>query len=74
MLESTTCYVNPYQIVKITKPYKMEMGQYAGYYYFDIILSNGDKERNVYPTLKECNSNIEKVLSIINEVIKCKKL
>lgn len=70
MLESTTCYVNPYQIVKITKPYKQETGQYAGWYYFDIILSNGDKERNVYPTLEECNVFIHKVLSIINKELK----
>ena len=74
MIESTTCYVNPYQIVKITKPYKMETGQYVGYYYFDIILSNDDKERNVYPTLEKCNEAINNILSIINEVIKCKKL
>lgn len=65
MLETNLGYINIRQIVKVTKPYKVE--EYKGKYAFDIILSNNNIERNIYETLSECEQQVKKVLSIINE-------
>ena len=65
MLETNLGYINIRQIVKVTKPYKVE--EYEGKYAFDIILSNNNIERNIYETLAECEQQVKKVLSIIDE-------
>lgn len=65
MLETNLGYINIRQIVKVTKPYKVE--EYKGKYAFDIILSNNNIERNIYETLSECEQQVKKVLSIIDE-------
>ena len=65
MLETNLGYINIRQIVKVTKPYKVE--EYKGKYAFDIILSNNNIERNIYETLSECEQQVKKVLSIILE-------
>lgn len=69
LLETNTSYINPYQIVKVTKSYKVENNEYEGCYAFDIILNNGDIETNVYKTFEACEHQLEKVLSIIDKAL-----
>ena len=65
LIETNSCYINPYQIVRVTKPYKTPDNLYA----FDVVF-NYHKEVMVYQDLTSCNTELIRLLDIVNEELK----